>query len=248
MKARAEKAEADLEAVQRSADYWARQTNGVAMLRRLREWVDKELVDRHAQSGWLHGAKLAREHVLKEIDRLIAEAEIARQKTLADDMGEPASGIAMLRKLREEFQRERESKLREANYARDDAKCDAYEDAMRGQATLIGDLMGHIDHAIAEAEKPAKLKRCERCHWPLADDAKDGCVPGNCSKRPLPKPAENRTTDPTDGEDSHREADDVLRRWLGKVRDGDGCIDLQADAVAELCRRALGEGGGLGEA
>jgi hypothetical protein len=28
--------------------------------------------------------------------------------------------------------------------------------------------------------------RCERCGWPLADNPKEGCIPGNCSMRPLP--------------------------------------------------------------
>jgi len=29
-------------------------------------------------------------------------------------------------------------------------------------------------------------ERCERCGWPLAESPADGCVPGNCSERPLP--------------------------------------------------------------
>jgi hypothetical protein len=30
------------------------------------------------------------------------------------------------------------------------------------------------------------LGRCDNCSWPLAESAKDGCVAGNCSMRPLP--------------------------------------------------------------
>lgn len=30
-----------------------------------------------------------------------------------------------------------------------------------------------------------ELKRCERCGWPYAADRSGGCVPGNCSQRPL---------------------------------------------------------------
>lgn len=29
--------------------------------------------------------------------------------------------------------------------------------------------------------------RCDRCGWPLAGSVKDGCTPGNCSRRPLPE-------------------------------------------------------------
>jgi len=122
----------------------------------------------------------------RELD---AEAELERQKTLADDMGEPASGVAMLRKLQEWCH-------------------DGHPEALRSDDP-VGEVMDEIDRLIAEAEKPA----------------------------------ENLTTEATDGEDSHREGDEVLRRWLNKSRKGDGFIDLQADAVAELCRRALGEGG-----
>lgn len=28
--------------------------------------------------------------------------------------------------------------------------------------------------------------RCERCGWKLMTSTRDGCVPGNCSERPLP--------------------------------------------------------------
>lgn len=35
---------------------------------------------------------------------------------------------------------------------------------------------------------PMSLDRCAACGWPLAADAKDGCVRGNCSQRPLPEP------------------------------------------------------------
>lgn len=31
-------------------------------------------------------------------------------------------------------------------------------------------------------------ERCDVCGWPLAKDPKDGCVEGNCSQRPRPKP------------------------------------------------------------
>ena len=50
----------------------------------------------------------------------------------------------------------------------------------------------------------------------------------------------NPVPDP-DPEPKDREGDDVLQRWLNKARKGDGFVDLQGDAVAELCRRALGE-------
>jgi len=30
------------------------------------------------------------------------------------------------------------------------------------------------------------VPRCEVCNWPLAASAKEGCVPGNCSQRPVP--------------------------------------------------------------
>jgi len=29
--------------------------------------------------------------------------------------------------------------------------------------------------------------RCERCGWPYAASANEGCRPGNCSMRPLPE-------------------------------------------------------------
>jgi hypothetical protein len=33
----------------------------------------------------------------------------------------------------------------------------------------------------------SEVKRCEICDWPLAEKAKDGCVPGNCSYRISPR-------------------------------------------------------------
>lgn len=35
--------------------------------------------------------------------------------------------------------------------------------------------------------------RCEVCNWPLYTTTAEGCIPGNCSQRPRPKPA---TTEP----------------------------------------------------
>jgi hypothetical protein len=32
----------------------------------------------------------------------------------------------------------------------------------------------------------AEPERCDRCAWPLKERAKDGCVSGNCSQRPIP--------------------------------------------------------------
>lgn len=41
-------------------------------------------------------------------------------------------------------------------------------------------------------ETPREPPRCEVCDWPLADDVKRGCVPGNCSYRPDPGSEEYR--------------------------------------------------------
>lgn len=32
------------------------------------------------------------------------------------------------------------------------------------------------------------VDRCEVCGWPLTRTAADGCMPGNCSQRPVPRP------------------------------------------------------------
>lgn len=85
----------------------------------------------------------------------------------------------------------------------------------------------------AKAEKPAEPVRCERCRWPLAEEAKNGCVPGNCSKRPLPKPPKDR------------KGDEVLRDCVEHYSyDPVGPVGpIGKAALLVLCRRALGEGG-----
>lgn len=37
------------------------------------------------------------------------------------------------------------------------------------------------------APPPAAVDRCEVCEWPLAESLSEGCVPGNCSMRPVPR-------------------------------------------------------------
>jgi predicted HAD superfamily Cof-like phosphohydrolase len=39
------------------------------------------------------------------------------------------------------------------------------------------------------------VDRCDRCNWPLAATVEDGCVPGNCSQRPLPPTQAERTAE-----------------------------------------------------
>lgn len=53
-----------------------------------------------------------------------------------------------------------------------------------------GELMTEDDVApdTGEDERPPI---CQVCGWRCAEDAQDGCVPGNCSMRPIPKPQED---------------------------------------------------------
>jgi hypothetical protein len=41
---------------------------------------------------------------------------------------------------------------------------------------------------LREPSHGKEPERCTHCNWPMAKEAKDGCVPGNCSMRPVPKP------------------------------------------------------------
>ena len=56
--------------------------------------------------------------------------------------------------------------------------------------------------------------RCERCGWPLVKRQEDGCVPGNCSQRPLP-PIQQET--PTHGSRFDLWWDSNVHGW-GKER------------------------------
>lgn len=46
----------------------------------------------------------------------------------------------------------------------------------------------HIRYCASNPQPRAwDESRCRVCGWPLAASADQGCVPGNCSMRPLPK-------------------------------------------------------------
>ena len=47
---------------------------------------------------------------------------------------------------------------------------------------------GISHHAVEAGVSSASIiQRCPTCGWPIASSASEGCVPGNCSMRPLPR-------------------------------------------------------------
>ena len=59
---------------------------------------------------------------------------------------------------------------------------------LEAQLEATGEELGKVQLAyeMSEALRSGKLEQCERCGWPLAETSDKGCVPGNCSQRPLP--------------------------------------------------------------
>lgn len=41
-------------------------------------------------------------------------------------------------------------------------------------------------------------EKCSVCNWPMTASAKDGCVPGDCSMRPVPAPKEKEDSNVSD--------------------------------------------------
>lgn len=41
--------------------------------------------------------------------------------------------------------------------------------------------------ANMRAKHKAWLERCDYCSWPLASSREEGCLPGDCSMRPMPR-------------------------------------------------------------
>jgi len=92
-----------------------------------------------------------------------------------------------------------------------------------------------VEAENADLRKQVEEAKAERDHHEERA-GKDGCVPGNCSQRPLP---------PLPPKD--REGDDVLREvwaaWLGTMQIEGMRTALRESWIGKKVRRALGEGG-----
>lgn len=104
---------------------------------------------------------------------------------IAEDKSEPTWGHVHVRVEVARRIRQLAAKPQEAEYILcDKCNCPLDDTAFHDE---YGCLTSKVAHDTGEDERPPI---CQVCGWRCAEDAQDGCVPGNCSIRPAPKPHE----------------------------------------------------------
>lgn len=122
----------------------------------------------------------------------VAELELDLKSWVADSKSKALESSARIEGLTGDFDRS-ESKVTEleGKLRRIFDWVDSGRNSMKDDPDLI-DLLSWVDAELRTSTPDAGEKAgddaplCERCKWPLADSVENGCVPGNCSQRPLP--------------------------------------------------------------